>query len=300
MNEMAKVIEEMKAKQNEPKMLNFLKIQRLLYSKAKFIGNVFYIIYFIIVITFSIMNQYIDNNILKAISILIGCCLFMIGIFVDMVVNQTKIKAAIIREYFDEDLFGINCNQEYFNAEEYSDSFEFKEINVKYKDIELTGIRDWYGFYNEYDRQQAILECQNQCVRWDLKLRKIMIGILCCIILMIIFMVCILTIVKDEVVSIIIILSLFSTLLSKISFSIKKLYDDIIRLKLIRKKIIDAFRIKEKSIGKNNQNVEKRIEGIQFVIFINRINSIMIPDFIYKLKKDKYQSLDNLMYSNNE
>ncbi len=155
-------------KQNEPGMLGFLKIQRILYSKAKLIQHLYTLFSILVSVTFIVLTANIKNQTLWNFSIFSAFIVFFLGVIVNIYVEKLKKLAAGIQQRFDIYVLGMPIS--YVGLSIPSVGIVAK-LGKKYKNRKITGLENWYSDYSKLDQQKQVVYCQKENINWDKPLR---------------------------------------------------------------------------------------------------------------------------------
>ena len=268
-------------RQNEEHSLELLAAQRQMYSCAKRINNGYILLSVLLPFSCSIILTFTDSSLIKSLS----CLASIISLFISYIVNQKKkeikIHAAYIQQKFDiyvyqmpwdEKLFGPNINMDGLIVKY---SYEIL-ANKKEKDK----LKNWYACtIDEKDRYKWILACQRQNFWWDVGLRKKYRNYSSTAIILLCILIILIGIINNETTNDLLIRIIFILpILTCLKDIISRINDDISVLKQLDNAL--------------NNDAEKTMEDLQYIqkkIFEHRKICYAIPDAFYNLYKDNFE-----------
>ena len=272
-------------KQNEHDILCLLKAQHDAYSEAKkylyrpLVFSITMTIIFLIAI--EVCTNPIINNYLKAFS-----SFFAIIALFSMTYCETKSKelkeiGARIQQSIDLRLFDFPSLS---NSLTQSETIE---IIAKYLDTDLSDFKDWYHDYSKLPFQEQIFCSQKENIRWDLKLRQkyhLLLYVILIITptLLIIYFI----IVKSTILDVLAIAAWLFPLAQSLFLQKANLDNDITSLRKVGHEFED---IEKNFYDYGKTELDCKLCTLQGYIFENRKNSVLIPNWFYKLLKTQMQ-----------
>lgn len=272
-------------RQNEEGLLGFLKLQRILYSKAKKIQYTYDIFAILVSVVFLILPNFIDSVILWNVSIFMAFFAFLIGCIINIYVSNLKDVAAGIQQRFDIYVLGVPISYIGLNV---PDSGIVAKLGIKYKNRKVENLENWYSDYSGFDEDRQVLFCQKENINWDKSLRLKLFWIVIAFFVLSIAVIIILGVVSDDLH---LAFCLFSWLLPYLSFgykAISTLHKDIKRLETLGGELIDIVSI---DVGL----ITDKISQVQRLIWEHRKHCFLIPDFFYKINKKEQQEIEDLL-----
>lgn len=271
--------------QNNPENIKLLKAINFYYSKAKRIKNLILIVSIILPIVFMTLRYLknieqikFENDILL---ISIAIIWIFISLFLDIWVNKIITIASKIQEIFDTNIFNLEANDILF-TEEINEEIIY-EGEIKFNG-QISNLKDWYGNkYLDAPHYLKVLIAQRINIIWANELKKKFL-----IFLYIIFV-------------IIITLPLFIALLKELKINDTILFLAIPMIPLYVLVLKSILNIKKQV--KNNESIDKKIlkdcnninndeikvkcrQYQDYIFKENRINSVLIPDWFFKVSRE--------------
>ena len=267
-------------RQNENDILEALVAQKYLYSLSKFINVICYIISIILIFIGFVTTDKLNEIVI--IGVVLG---EVVNALLEIYRNNIIRDAAEIQEYIDYTLFGFKFKNN--KISKYTvDEIKRKiiKINVnhkKYSDIQknnngeskIKGVKDWYTNIDEnLSTNLAISECQKQNTYFDYSLLKIYKYLNYLVVIIWIF----------------ISFGLFYKKEYPIVWALIPLITKIVlNLRALGKLDEAVFAIKILEDQRNNKGQKELLLEIQEKIFNRRKCTLIIPDWLYKLKSLK-------------
>lgn len=288
--------EEIIIKENRAENIELLAAQKQLYIIAKRIFVLQIIATTLIVVLLSILNVFIDaSKILSIYSVIIA---FLDLLLIKDLIKKYKEKAAKIQEHFDTKVLSIPIN----SLIDKVDSEEIIRYAKKHKRIDPTylKLKNWYSTsISEIKNPIAKIICQRSNCVYDFTLRKNYNLVLSILVVMMSLIVLILALInKTSLVDFILtgilpilpILMLFVQIIKDNNSS----NENLIRLKQVAN---DSW---QKVLANEQIDIEQISRNLQDKIFQNRINSPLIFEWFYKIKRkqleeEMYYSVDKLV-----
>lgn len=276
-------------RQNNSILLKSLVSQRRLYSFAKSWGYVSGVITVLLAIVASCWQKESCDRLSLIVAVLsfVG---WLFAIFGEKYGEILRHKAARIQQYIDREIF-----KEAFSAEElvlWHDlplSGELSEENAKVTDadIEKERVRNWYSDYSKMTPSHAVFLCQKENLRWDKKLRvRILISILFCLsVCTFVWPIKVWNLKVSEALPVLIAGAGVASVLIKI---IVGLVLDLVRMG----HITTVANVAETNL-QSGVNVAPLLIQLQNLIYDNRCNVVLIPDFFYMLTRKRWQKYED-------
>ena len=281
--------------QNEEKILKYLFTQRFLYKKCK---NIAKGILFISIIVWLLGIIPYSSEKFDQIKLVISTITTIIVFVTESISDKIKELAVDYQDYIDRSLFGLKKDKNIIpnllkldnkandiiisNREDYEKSID--------PDYEFT-VYNWYSDVSELPLDIARIVCQNENIRWEKRQRTFYSKILIAIIILLIALTSIkIFLFKESCLNILTVVPIVAEL-SKIirqNNIVSKTIDDV-------EEIISALYINIEEKGKkyNKRKIKEESLNIQSHIRKYRLNSVSIPEFIYKKLKFKEQKSSN-------
>ena len=276
-------------RQNDVILLKSLVSQRRLYSSAKNWGyapGIITVLLAVVAFLWQKGNSGWSSLIVAGISFL-G---WAVAIFGEKYGEILRHKAARIQQYIDREIF-----KEAFSAEElelWHDlplAGELSEENAKVtdEDVDKEKVRNWYSDYSELTPSNAVFLCQRENLRWDKKLRLcILLGVLLCLFSsFIVWSIKVWNIRVCEALPVLIAGAGVASVLIKI---IVGLVLDIVRMGHIS----TVANVVETNL-QHGVNSTPLLFQLQNLIYDNRCNVVLVPDFIYKILRKRWQKYED-------
>lgn len=272
-------------RQNEEGLLGFLKLQRILYSKAKRFQYVYDIFAILVSIVFLILPTFIESVSLWNISIFMAFFVFLFGCAINIYVSNLKDVAAGIQQRFDIYVLGVPIS---YIGLKVPDSGMVAKLGIKYKNRKVENLKNWYSDYSGFEEERQVLFCQKENINWDRSLRFKLFWFVLAFFVFSITVIIILGIASDDLH---LAFCLFSWLLPYLSFgykTISTLYKDIKRLEILGSELINIESI-------SIELISDKISQVQRLIWEHRKYCFLIPDFFYKINKREQQEIEDLL-----
>jgi hypothetical protein len=277
--------------QNSEENLKLLASQRQLYSDAKLLTMINFIISILFPAFIVCLNPIFEGNhkilmILKIVSILI--IVFLVPL--DNWIKTKKERAAIIQNKFDYDIYELDWKED-----KQGDLVDIEEwVLASYNKFLKKGnvideLKDWYPKeYFELPLQKRRLYCQKCNVYWDYNLKKEYNRLIRLIGSLVIILILILTVFNYELTVMVFFYNIFVPIFPVIHYLYKtnqNINNDIKTLDKIKMLIAGTSEyISNKQIDDNI--ILNKILNIQEEIFKHRKNGIVVIDFLYNKMKN--------------
>lgn len=287
------MINDISSKQNKPKYLKLLAAQRQLYSEAKFIQSIRLMLSVPLAIILSILALIIPN---------VSVYTALYGIFVtffDIVLfsqqqKDIQEKAAKIQQQFDCDVLELDWNQ--FNIDNYIPIETIDEYSQKFqarnKEPKLL---NWYAVeVKKLPIWKARVICQRSNVWWDAKLRRRYANYALILFFILLFVLFLLGIVGGLTTE-----NFILTIVNPLAPALILTFRQYQEQKESATKLDNLFNNAESLFNElsqnnlNQQEIEEKSYRLQNQIYENRRCNPPIPDWFYKLSRDKNEELMN-------
>lgn len=288
-------------KQNDSQILKCIAAQKKEYNKAK-IKKYCYDCSVLGFGIFSIVASYVNSDLITAIAFLFAVIIEIVGKYIDKYIIVHKKKAAYIQEYVDVSLYNFILKDNINDWGNIPSDTELAETFYTVIDKDIEEVKYWYSDYSKLTPAEQIYYCQKENLRWDNKLRNDFKNLIFTIFFIIILiLVTTAFIIDPSWTKILIVLSWILPLIDFCYCYWNGLENDIKRLKDLKEKSveIDSF-FSKNHLYTNYKDNDERLEFIrskfielQKALFKHRENAILIPNWFYKVKKDKYQKIEN-------
>ena len=163
-------------RQNESGNIELLAAQRELYSEAKRMTFIQFVISVLFPITLPILrNLCINSNRQLAFIVLLSILLVIFNVFYfEKTVKSKRLAAARIQELFDTNVLKIKWNEEVCGSKIFAHSgVKLKAEQYKKKSVSLDNLMDWYSkHYSSVDLSAGRIMCQKVNVTWDNEVRE--------------------------------------------------------------------------------------------------------------------------------
>ena len=272
-------------RQNEEGSLGLLKLQRIIYSKAKKLQFVYATCAIFVSVLFLVLTSVINSVILWNISIFTALLVFLSGWLVDVCVSRLKDTAAGIQQRFDIYVLGVPIS---YMGLTVPNSGVVAKFGIKYKSRVVKNLENWYSDYSGFEEERQVLFCQRENVNWDKPLRWKLLWTV--IVLLIIGIITIITlgIIADDLH---LTFCIFSWLVPYFGFRLKiilNLYRDIKRLEILESELKNV-----ESIDKNL--IRNKISETQRLIWEHRKSCYLIPECFYNINRKEQQEIEDLL-----
>lgn len=275
-------------RQNNELNLKRLAAQRQLYSGAKELMHIQFVISGLAIIIFAAIGNIISKDYAVYITMLAIFCVLFNELFLTKRIDEIKIKAAYIQEEFDCEVLEITHN--YIKSSHWSTMECIQENNKKYlaKHNNYDLLRDWYPGIDKAEQRYGKIICQSTNCWWNQNLRKKYSNFLISGTVTIFIILLIISVVKGITLSGFI-MSVISPILPgadlvyKINRENKKAIQNLNHLKSKIDDIIVILKCKEIY---TDEQLKNDVRVLQDMIFDNRAISPLIPDKFYFKYRD--------------
>lgn len=277
-------------RQNDPFLLQCQVAQRSEYSCAKriFMRKALFTLLFTIV---SIMAAILDVDWLTATSSLLAIALVLCDKYSEEQALIHKRQAASIQQYIDVSLFvpTIDSNEAEWGF--IPSTSDLACAVSKYKNCDLTPMKDWYSDYSLLPGEQQVFYCQKENIRWNHDLHKKFKELLIIFLSgVVVALTTIFIAVNPSLVKFICVLSWFAPI-ADFSYSI---YAEVQR-SIVQLQNIDQYsaEIEKKFKPTGSRSLKQMLIKFQYMIFEKRETCFMIPDWFYGWHKKQYQNKED-------
>lgn len=293
--------------QNNPECLRLLSIQRSLYRRAKriqrivFFVSLIYAVSSVLLMFFLKDTEFFSESKIYSIRLIgsipfrgnifciIAVLYFLFCSFMKDFISKLKRDAAVIQQCFDLSVYSDSLDK---NIKEYCfawNSSALCRIEAEFNYSEpLENMENWYRDYSDLPDIIQVLLCQNENIMWDKKLIKSYRNLVfyCCLIF--IFILLFICVIKDVTVTVALsFLGLIIPLMDFLVSIIFNLNSDINRINSLESKM--DFIIEKIKYGSTDGLIQDII-AVQYLIFENRKDSYMIPDWFYFVNKTECEN----------
>ncbi len=274
-------------RQNDPFLLQCQIAQRSEYSCAKriFMWKTGFVLAFTIV---SIAATILDVDWLTATSSLLAIALVLYNKYSEEQALIHKRQASAIQQYIDVSLFApaIGSNEAEWGS--IPSASDLACAVGKYKNCDLTPMKNWYSDYSLLPGERQIFYCQKENIRWDhdlhKKFKKLLIKFLS---IVIVVLATIFLIVNPSLVKFICVLSWFAPI-AEFTYSI---YIEV-QKSIVQLQDIDQYsaEIEKKFETIGSRTFKQMLIKLQYKILEKRGAGFMIPDWFYEWHKKRHQN----------
>ena len=273
-------------RQNDSFLLQCQIAQRSEYSYAKriFMRKTVLALAFTIV---SITAAIIDVDWFTATSSLLAIALVLYNKYSEEQSLIHKRQAASIQQYIDVSLFAPTIDSDEAEWGFIPSTSDLVCAVSKYKNCDMTPMKDWYSDYSLLPGEQQIFYCQKENIRWNHDLLKKFKELLIIFLLgVVVALATIFIVVNPSLVKFICVLSCFAPI-ADFSYSI---YAEVQR-SIVQLQNIDQYsaEIEKKFKSTGCRGLRQMLIKFQYMIFDKRKTCFMIPDWFYEWHKERYQ-----------
>lgn len=266
-------------RQNEDKSIAMLAAQRQLYNEVGDLDFLNMILLVVLPLAFAIMQEIGASwSWIRFLSYGLSLAMLVISIFITKACKSKKSLAASIQLAFDVYVFSMPWDKKLFGKRKnYNADIAEKSKKILNDEKQRNALKDWYTpIADQMALEKGILACQKENYNWDGGLRKRYRGLAVVLIAVLVGIIFIIGIVKNEPTQELITRFIFILPMARwLVGIINGLNDDFERLKEL-----DI----EFSLTRNRSMSE--LQMIQKYITEHRKSAVKIPNAIYKLFKD--------------
>ncbi|MFA6393864.1 MAG: S-4TM family putative pore-forming effector [Patescibacteria group bacterium] len=274
-----------KIQQNLPQNLKLLTAQRQLYSEAKKIRNI-RILGTTLLTIISPLIFFFTTKLIIPLAI-IGCLWSIFAFVIKSIENDKKKSAALIQEEFDTSVYNLPWN--FILAKESCWPEKITSAERRYK-ADRKCLENWYGDLKDLTYPLDILFCQRSNLVWDSRQRR-SFALAIVVLLILIFSAGIALYWHSNKTISEYFLGILIPSLSAYFQGIDEImgnFKDAFEKEGLEKRLEKLFREIKNSTSRAEYN-KSELRQIQDIIFKLRENSPLIPDWWYKLFRNKYQ-----------
>lgn len=280
-------------KQNSEWNLKRLAAQRQLYSEAKTLMGIQFILSGVFIVALAILSNIIDEKYLAFTAFAAIAVSIIDEFLLSKRIDNVKEDAARIQEEFDCDVLDIPQNKIKIGNHSMMDTIQEKSKKYSLKNINYSALINWYPGIDEEDNRFYRLVCQATNCWWNQNLRKWYSFILSISLSCIFAILLLLAIIKGITVSVFI-NSVLSPILPAfiLVYKTKKHNSKAIEnLNQMKGKLDEIILRAENSDSYPNEQLINDSRCLQDMIFDNRASSPLIPDKLYFGKRNKYEEI---------
>jgi len=280
-------------KQNSEWNLKRLAAQRQLYSEAKTLMGIQFILSGVFIVALAILSNTIDEKYLAYTAFAAIAIAILDELLLSKRIENIKENAARIQEEFDCDVLEIPQNKIKIGNHSMMETIQEKSRKYSSKNNDYNALINWYPGIDEEDNRFYRLVCQATNCWWNQSLRKwyslILVTSLSCVFAMLL----ILAIIKGITVSVFL-MSVLSPILPAFILVYKTKKDNsraIENLNHMKSKLDEIISKAENSEPYSDEQLINDSRCLQDMIFDNRASSPLIPDKLYFGKRNKYEEI---------
>lgn len=282
-------------RQNEPFLLQCLVAQSRKYTAAKWLRFMREVSIFILVVM-SICSSVCELDEFTAFSGFGAVGVSIAGKYIGQAIKKWKSCAAQIQQYVDVSLYTPLVGNKASDWGNVPSKTEIAEMIVSYKTIDATSYRNWYSDYSTLSAEAQIFRSQSENVRWSSKqhrkYRMALLGICGCFGLVVLVL---LFFKNPSFVKVVCMVSLLAPIVEYVILTVKELNESI-------KSLDELWELKgkvEKVLETDSTNtILNDLIEFQDKIFKQRAQGFLIPDFVYKLFKSRFQQQEDWIAEN--
>ncbi|MHC1685935.1 MAG: S-4TM family putative pore-forming effector [Clostridiaceae bacterium] len=280
-------------KQNSEWNLKRLAAQRQLYTEAKTLMGIQFILSGVFILALAILSNIIDEK-YRAYTAFAAIAISILDeLLLSKRIDNIKENAARIQEEFDCDVLEIPQNKIKIGNHSMMEIIQEKSKKYTSKNNDYSVFTNWYPGIDEEDNRFYRLVCQATNCWWNQNLRKwyslILLTSLSCVFAMLLF----LAIIKGITVSVFL-MSVLSPILPAFILVYKTKKDNskaIENLNHMKSKLDEIISKAENSEPYPDEQLINDSRCLQDMIFDNRASSPLIPDKLYFRKRNKYEEI---------
>ena len=280
-------------KQNSEWNLKRLAAQRQLYSEAKTLMGIQFILSGVFIVALAILSNIIDEKYLAFTAFAAIVVSIIDELLLSKRIDNIKEDAARIQEEFDCDVLEIPQNKIRIGNHSMMETIQEKSKKYSLKNINYSALINWYPGIDEEDNRFYRLVCQATNCWWNQNLRKWYSFILSISLSCIFAILLLLAIIKGITVSVFINAVLSPILPAFILVYKTKKHNSkaIENLNQMKGKLDEIILRAENSDSYPNEQLINDSRCLQDMIFENRASSPLIPDKLYFGKRNKYEEI---------
>ena len=280
-------------KQNSERNLKRLAAQRQLYSEAKELMIVQFILSGFFTVVIAIVGNVIDEKYLAYTVFAAILIYYFDELLLSKKIDSIKEDAARIQEEFDCDVLRIPQNKIKIGNILLTETVQEKSKKYTSKHNDYSALIDWYPGIDEEDNRYYRLICQATNCWWNQNLRKRYSEILLMLLSCVFAMLLLLAIIRGITISVFL-MTVVSPILPAfiLVYKTKKHNSKAIEnLNQMKGKLDEIILRAENSDSYPNEQLINDSRCLQDMIFDNRASSPLIPDKLYFGKRNKYEEI---------
>jgi len=268
---------DIKQKQNTREIIDRLAAQRAIYTLAKYLNGIHFILAVVIIIGIAIYKN--NNDVSEDLLAYFSLYSIMVAFVGPLIIDWRKslqMTAARIQTEIDTTLFHLSWDNFYYGNKVQPETIHlFAKFAKKYK------LKDWYvGDLECLNMENATFVCQRQNISYDKRLRCVhnaivlSLGVLCVAFLLMLAMRT-----NMHLWSVITDIVMLLPLLNWFYNTLKQCYGNNGITNTMKEKI--ETEVERWSCTQNKTVVRETLLQIQFLLFRHRSSSYLIPDSLY-------------------
>jgi len=276
---------EIVVKQNIKTAIDKLFTQRKLYSESKLIFYIRFWVALMIAIFIPILASVLPEQ--KNYFALFSVVYLLIEVILEKIEKNKRSNAAKVQELFDTEVFCLNWNS--VVAGQKPDQELISNYILKETGKDVKALNNWYPTeISKLSRNQAVIICQRANVWWDSTLRNKLVSFSFIFLVILTFLAVVLNIHKTLGTFLIVIIPLVP-LYKVVINQIVSHKNSIRRLDFLKEKIDQMIESKTQA-----SMCDADLRLIQDEIFRHRTENQPVPDFFYKIFRDKSEKIMNI------
>ena len=280
-------------KQNSEWNLKRLAAQRQLYSEAKTLMGIQFILSGVFIVVLAILSNIIDEKYLAFTAVAAIAVSIIDELLLSKRIDNVKEDAARIQEEFDCDVLEIPQNKIKIGNHSMMETIQEKSKKYSLKNINYSALINWYPGIDEEDNRYYRLICQATNCWWNQNLRKRYSEILLLLLSCVFAMLLLLAIIRGITISVFL-MTVVSPILPAFILVYKTVKDNgiaIDNLNHMKGKLYEIISKAENIEHYSDEQLLNDSRCLQDMIFDNRASSPLIPDKLYFGKRNKYEEI---------
>ena len=280
-------------KQNSERNLKRLAAQRQLYSEAKELMIVQFILSGFFTVVIAIVGNVIDEKYLAYTVFAAILIAFFDELLLSKKIDSIKEDAARIQEEFDCDVLRIPQNKIKIGNILLTETVQEKSKKYTSKHNDYSALIDWYPGIDEEDNRYYRLICQATNCWWNQNLRKRYSEILLMLLSCVFAMLLLLAIIRGITISVFL-MTVVSPILPAFILVYKTVKDNgiaIDNLNHMKGKLYEIISKAENIEHYSDEHLLNDSRCLQDMIFDNRASSPLVPDKLYFRQRDSYEQI---------
>lgn len=280
-------------KQNSEWNLKRLAAQRQLYSEAKKVMIIQFILSGIFTVALAIMGNLIEEKYLIYTVFAAIIIIFIDELFLSKKIDEIKQDAATIQEEFDCDVLQIPCNNIKYGNSSMVETIQEKSKKYISKHKNYDALLNWYPGIDDTENRYYKLICQTTNCWWNQTLRKKYSEFLIIVLSGVFLALLLIAIIKGITVTVFI-MSVFSPILPAFVLVYKINQDNskaISNLNHMKGKLDEIILSIKSGNHYTDEQLTKDSRCLQDMIYDNRSSSPLIPDKLYFKHRNRYEEI---------